>query len=159
MALYVLAGLRRAPSISKLLLSSLGQQKWTSLADAQNFLQCKSMEQMSCSGYDMSVKRKIQTWDLLTQRQMRQEVPVVSEMLPNRKLMQPLFSPHGIALMPLIGTLAARSHGKPLEPSFDDEDQHEDAGLQASSIKTWRRLKMKKHKINKRRKAARHQRK
>ncbi|GAX80594.1 hypothetical protein CEUSTIGMA_g8030.t1 [Chlamydomonas eustigma] len=74
--------------------------------------------------------------------------------------MQPLFSPHGIALIPLIGTLAARNQGKLPGPSFeDDEDEEEDTGLQAVNIKTWRRLKMKKHKISKRRKAARHQKK
>eukprot|EP00798_Chlamydomonas_sp_ICE-L_P026959 gene26959-35001_t len=65
----------------------------------------------------------------------------VDLLLPNRRSLSPQFSPHGIMLVPK----------SILEPPPDDIDQ-EDRGMHAIGIKKWRKLKMKNHKVARRRK-------
>jgi len=97
------------------------------------------------------------------------EVPLVSELLPNRRAFTLQFSPHGIqlvprAILPPMGVdLSPPQPTQASQQSFDvvkdsvEQDDHEqtETSIQAISTKTWRRLKMKKHKIRKRRRASR----
>lgn len=103
------------------------------------------------------------------------ELGLINLLLPNRQAFVPHFSPHGFSLLPrdiwntrnsaeaknLLGpaTLpephwaAGLSNSTPA-PFSDPESTIE--SLQTISIRTWRVKKMRKHKINKRRKDARH---
>lgn len=116
---------------------------------------------------------------LPTRRGMFSDIPVVSSMLPNRKNMAAQFTPHGIMLVPKAifpdapgscsDLVQQGQDGTTLSPvskaatqqstiqKADDQEQETDEGtLLAISIKRWRKLKLKKHKIKKRRKANRY---
>ena len=101
------------------------------------------------------------------------DLAAARRLLPHRASYSLSFSAHGVQLVPegAASTDGAASAaeleqaGKIIEclcrvgtmgEEEEDEEEGLPGGLHAIGIKTWRRLKMKKHKIRKRRKANRH---
>lgn len=94
----------------------------------------------------------------------------IRSMLPNRSPFTPVFTAHGVMLMPNSGSMQLAAAP---QQSVDDEDlqqqaaaaaaaeagaeEEEQQGMWADSVKRKRKLKMKKHKLKKRRKLTRHQ--
>lgn len=95
--------------------------------------------------------------ELPTRRGHFKDVPLVGDMLPNRKFFRVEWTPHGIGLMPkdLIPATALMDQGVARGRCEAEDDDDQPAAIQAITTRTWKRLKMKKHKIRKRRKADR----
>jgi hypothetical protein len=86
------------------------------------------------------------------------ELHAIREMLPNRSPFTPHFTPHGVMLMPNSNSMQLAAVVPAQQQAVADEaEQHEEAGLWADSVKRKRKLKMKRHKLKKRRKLTRHQ--
>lgn len=88
------------------------------------------------------------------------ELYAVRGMMPNRTPFTPHFTPHGVMLMPNSSSMQQLEHAAPAPAAAAEEDGEEvadEAGLWADSVKRKRKLKMKKHKLKKRRKLTRHQ--
>lgn len=98
-------------------------------------------------------------WDVTTpQRQdLYIELQGIREMLPNRSPFTPHFTPHGIMLMPNSNSMRLAAVPAQQQAVADEAEQHEESGLWADSVKRKRKLKMKRHKLKKRRKLTRHQ--
>lgn len=92
------------------------------------------------------------------------DLAAVDQLAPQRWAVTPLLVPHGVLALPQefvrqqeeAVEAACRPGGSAAEDSDEEEAGDDDAAIHAISIKTWRRLKMKKHKIRKRRRADRH---
>lgn len=90
---------------------------------------------------------------LPSRRSLFADLPLVNALLPNRKDIAAQFSPHGITLVPK--SILAKSIVEHQQEEEEDEVLKDNA-MMAIGIKKWRSLKMKKHKISKRRKLNRH---
>lgn len=86
------------------------------------------------------------------------EMHTIRSMLPNRSPFTPHFTPHGVMLMPNSNSMQlAVAPAQQQSVADEAEEQHEESGMWADSVKRKRKLKMKKHKLKKRRKLTRHQ--
>lgn len=88
------------------------------------------------------------------------ELHAVKGLLPNRTPFTPHFTPHGVMLMPNSSSMqlaAAPGPAAAAAAAEGEEEVADEAGLWADSVKRKRKLKMKKHKLKKRRKLTRHQ--
>lgn len=97
------------------------------------------------------------------------EMHTIRSMLPNRSPFVPHFTPHGVMLMPNTSSsslaaaaeaaaAAASGAGSVADTATADEDEVDEfEGMLADSVKRKRKLKMKRHKVKKRRKLTRHQ--
>lgn len=104
--------------------------------------------------------------ELPSRKHLFTDLPLAAALLPHREHMAAQFTPHGIMIVPKAILEAeadgaaqheqqvARSTAAPTAPVEESEEELEPE-LQAIGVKTWRRLKMKKHKIRKRRRAER----
>lgn len=84
------------------------------------------------------------------------ELHTIRSMLPDRSPFIPHFTPHGIMLMPNTSSKQLAAVGPVQQQAVDDEASAEE-GMWADSVKRKRKLKMKRHKLKKRRKLTRHQ--
>jgi hypothetical protein len=84
------------------------------------------------------------------------ELHTIRSMLPDRSPFIPHFTPHGVMLMPNSSSKQLAAVGPVQQQAVDDEASAEE-GMWADSVKRKRKLKMKRHKLKKRRKLTRHQ--
>lgn len=84
------------------------------------------------------------------------ELHTIRSMLPDRSPFIPHFTPHGIMLMPNSSSKQLAAVGPVQQQAVYDEASAEE-GMWADSVKRKRKLKMKRHKLKKRRKLTRHQ--
>lgn len=87
------------------------------------------------------------------------ELHAVKGLLPNRTPFTPHFTPHGVMLMPNSSSMQLAAAPAPTAAAAEGEEEEvaDEAGMWADSVKRKRKLKMKKHKLKKRRKLTRHQ--
>jgi hypothetical protein len=103
-------------------------------------------------------------WDVPTsaRQDLYIEMMSIRSMLPNRSPFTPHFTPHGVMLMPHSSSMQLMQQ-QHQSVAADEEAGAEEAaaeveqGMWADSVKRKRKLKMKKHKLKKRRKLTRHQ--
>ncbi len=101
-------------------------------------------------------------WDVPTsaRQELFIEMMSIRSLLPNRSPFTPHFTPHGVMLMPNSSSmqLTQQQHQAVAdEEAAAGEAAAEEQGMWADSVKRKRKLKMKKHKLKKRRKLTRHQ--
>jgi hypothetical protein len=124
--------------------------------------QQRSEEVASFSGRSLDSKHSMGVncptqWATASTLETIHSLALLRAMMPNRRPLTPLFSATGVQLSPSIPAVAAAgSVLMDLDLDCPGQPHFSGGGLQAIGIKTWRRLKMKKHKIRKRRKANRH---
>jgi hypothetical protein len=102
-------------------------------------------------------------WDVPTsaRQELFIEMMSIRSLLPNRSPFTPHFTPHGVMLMPNSGSMQLTQQQQHQavadEEAAAGEATEEEQGMWADSVKRKRKLKMKKHKLKKRRKLTRHQ--